>query len=235
MQDFIFHVKVLESWQHPQHGLLFPDSFIDLVEVSEIIHPFTRAVIAIAVKEKKLLQARGFDLPVAVNLSARNLLDDTCYQSLMAALAAENLSTAAVELELTESALMHDPIGAGTLLQQFSQAGLNIAIDDFGTGYSSLAHLRRLPVAALKIDRTFVMDMLDNNADQAIVRSTIALAHSLDLKVVAEGVEDDEVLALLKELDCDQAQGYGICRPQPLDQLVDWLDQNHATQSGRTA
>jgi EAL domain-containing protein (putative c-di-GMP-specific phosphodiesterase class I) len=120
---------------------------------------------------------------------------------------------------------MHDPDSAISLLNNFKNSGINISIDDFGTGYSSLSYLRQLPVSALKIDRTFVMDMIENSQDSTIVQSTIALAHSLDLKVIAEGVENDEILQSLTRMNCDLAQGFGICRPQPLDKLIDWLEQ----------
>jgi len=218
--------EALVRWQHPVEGLLYPDRFIDLVEMSEVIHPFTQNVIEMAVTEKKKLQNMGFRQPLAINLSARNLVDDACFDSLEAALARNDLSTKEIELEITESAVMQDPQGAASLLDKFKGIGVNIAIDDFGTGYSSLSHLRQLPLNALKIDRSFVMHMLTNTQDSAIVRSTIALAHSLDMKVIAEGVEDQETLALLKKMDCDEAQGYGICRPQPFEKLIEWISAN---------
>jgi len=215
--------EALVRWQHPKLGLLYPDAFIDLVEMSEVIHPFTEAVIDLAVTDKKKLHKHGYQQPVAINLSARNLLDDSCFQALESSLASHNLSTKEVELELTESSVMHDPERAIAILEKIYSRGVNIAIDDFGTGYSSLAYLRQLPVNALKIDRTFVMQLLTNTQDSAIVRSTIALAHSLDLKVIAEGVEDEDILNLLGSMDCDQAQGFGICRPQPLENIFEWL------------
>ncbi|MCG6938663.1 MAG: EAL domain-containing protein [Gammaproteobacteria bacterium] len=215
--------EALVRWQHPTQGLLLPEAFIDLVEMGKVIHPFTQAVIELAVTEKKQLHSLGYTQPVAINLSALNLLDDACFNCLETALARHNLSTSEIELELTESAVMHDPKRAITILNMFKERGINIAIDDFGTGYSSLAYLRRLPVSSLKIDRTFVKDMRTNTQDSAIVRSTIALAHSLDLRVIAEGVEDKQTLELLHSMNCDQAQGYGICRPQPMKDLVEWL------------
>lgn len=218
--------EALVRWQHPVQGLLFPDAFIDLVEMGEVIHPFTQAIIELVVTEKKQLHSLGYTQPVAINLSARNLLDDACFKTLEKALASHNLSTVEVELELTESAIMHNPKRAITILNMFKDRGINIAIDDFGTGYSSLAYLRQLPVSSLKIDRTFVKDMRINTQDSAIVRSTIALAHSLDLSVIAEGVEDKQTLELLHSMNCDQAQGYGICRPQPMDKLIEWLSEN---------
>lgn len=216
--------EALIRWLHPEEGLLFPDRFIDLVEMSEVIHPFTQYVIELALSEKKKLHALGLTQPVAINLSARNLSDFTCLETLEAALLANELHPNEVELEITESAVMQDPEGAVELLNMFKARNIEIAIDDFGTGYSSLAYLRQLPVSALKIDRSFVMHMLANAQDSAIVRSTIALAHSLDMKVIAEGVEDEETLRLLKEMDCDEAQGFGIGRPQPFDKLVEWTE-----------
>lgn len=220
--------EALVRWQHPVQGLLFPDAFIDLVEMGEVIHPFTQAVIELAVTDKKQLHSLGYTQPVAINLSARNLLNEDCFNSLEAALASHNLSTVEVELELTESAVMHNPERAITILNMFKDRGINIAIDDFGTGYSSLAYLRQLPVSSLKIDRAFVKDMRTNTQDSAIVRSTIALAHSLDLRVIAEGVEDKQTLKLLRNMDCDQAQGYEICRPQPMKKLIEWLSENES-------
>jgi predicted signal transduction protein with EAL and GGDEF domain len=217
--------EALVRWQHPSQGLLYPDAFIDIVEMSETIHGFTLEVIEIAVRQKKQLSEMGYQQPVSINLSARNLLDDACFSSLEAALKQNQVEPGQVEIELTESAVMHDPANAVNVLKLFYEYGVNIAVDDFGTGYSSLAYLRQLPVFALKIDRTFVMDMVKDDQDKAIVASTIALAHSLDLKVIAEGVEDDEIISLLGDMQCDYAQGYGISRPLSFDNLVAWLGQ----------
>lgn len=218
--------EALVRWQHPAHGLLFPDAFIDLIEMSDVIQVFTQSIIELAVKEKKKLADMGFNQSVAVNLSTRNLTDRNCFDSLMAALSAEDLAADQVEIELTESALMHDPETTISILDLFHQQGINIAIDDFGTGYSSLSYLRKLPVSALKIDRSFVMNLIEDTQNSAIVRSTIALAHSLDLKVIAEGVENRETQLMLQAMQCDLAQGFGICRPKPFDQLLEWLKQS---------
>lgn len=224
-------IEALVRWQHPTQGLLYPDAFIALVEMSEVIHPFTQAVIELAVSDKKKLHELGYHQSVAINLSARNLFDDTCFNALESALKTNNLPHTEIELELTESAVMLDPERAINNLNKFNERGINIAIDDFGTGYSSLAYLRKLPVSALKIDRAFVMEMTGNTQDKAIVQSTIALAHSLNLKVIAEGVENDETLKLLKNIKCDIAQGYGICRPQPIEKLIEWLSKDNAKVS----
>jgi len=218
--------EALVRWQHPRLGLLLPDSFIHLAEVSEVIHPFTRKIMEQAVSDKQKLHALGFHQPVAINLSAINLGDSRFLGSLQAAIKEHGLEAGEIELELTETALMHEGDNALKLLNRFNNMGINIAIDDFGTGYSSLSYLRRLPIKSLKIDRSFVVDMRHNQQDSKIVRSTIDLAHNLDLLVVAEGVEDDETMAMLREMGCDQAQGYNYCRPRPYSELIDWLTQS---------
>jgi diguanylate cyclase (GGDEF)-like protein/PAS domain S-box-containing protein len=216
--------EALVRWNHPKEGLKLPGSFLDIVEMSDAIHPFTDAVIELAVADKKKMQAMGISQPIAINLSARSLIDDSCFRNLVKEMLDNDIDPSAFELELTESAVMHDPQSAVSLLGKFHEKGISTAIDDFGTGYSSLSYLRQLPVSALKIDRSFVMDMRKDSQDSAIVKSTIALAHSLELKVIAEGVEDDETLGLLNKMNCDEAQGYGICRPKPLGELITWLE-----------
>jgi diguanylate cyclase (GGDEF)-like protein/PAS domain S-box-containing protein len=215
--------EALVRWQNPRRGMLYPDTFIHLIEMNDVIHPFTRAVMDMALADKRRLHDLGYPQPVAINLSVRNLVDARCVSRLSEALTRHALPQQEVELELTETALMYDPDSAVALLQEIAAMGVNIAIDDFGTGYSSLAYLRRLPLKSLKIDRSFVMGMSDNPQDTIIVRSTVALAHSLGLSVIAEGVENAETLALLKEMGCDQAQGFHLSRPLPLDGLIAWL------------
>jgi diguanylate cyclase (GGDEF)-like protein/PAS domain S-box-containing protein len=217
--------EALVRWQHPRLGLLYPEAFIHLAEMSEVIHPFTRAVIELAIKDKQQLHKLGYLQPVAINLSAINLSDMRCHNCLKNALENYQLPSAEIELEITETALMHEGDHALNLLRRFNEMGINIAIDDFGTGYSSLSYLRRLPIKALKIDQSFVKDMLINHQDSTIVRSTIDLAHNLELLVIAEGVENAEILSLLRSMGCDQAQGFGICHPQPFQQLVSWLSE----------
>jgi diguanylate cyclase (GGDEF)-like protein len=221
----IIGFEALARWQNPRLGLLYPDAFIHLVEMNEVIHPFTQAILHLALADKRRLRDLGYAQPVAINLSARNLMDGRFLSHLEQAIVAYDLPHEEVELELTETALMHDPDSSVALLQVIAAMGVNIAVDDFGTGYSSLAYLRRLPLSALKIDRSFVMGMAGNSQDATIVRSTIALAHGLGLKVIAEGVESGEALAMLKEMGCDQAQGYHLSYPLPLDELLVWLNQ----------
>ena len=221
----------LVRWNHPRRGLLYPGSFIDLVEMSEVVHPFTESIINLALADKQRLHQLGLHQPVSINLSARNLADGRCLAELKACLQRYQLPVSEVDLELTETSLMHDPAGATELLMQFTEMGVGIAIDDYGAGYSSLAYLRQLPVNALKIDQSFVKDLASNEQNRLIVRSTIGLAHSLNLKVIAEGVEDAESLALLRDMGCDQAQGYFLSRPMTLDAVVGWFGANNETKA----
>ncbi|MFN4289919.1 MAG: EAL domain-containing protein [Permianibacter sp.] len=216
-------VEALLRWQHPRLGLLYPDSFLPLAESSEMIHPLTEQVLDLALAQLQQWQREGHRLTMAVNLSARNLRDDRILHLIQAALTRYQLAPAQLELEITETALMDDPETAAQRLDRLAALGLHIAIDDYGTGYSSLGYLHRLPLHALKIDRLFVRDMLHNEHDAIIVRSTIALAHNLGLQVVAEGVEDCQTQMLLLGMGCDHIQGYHLSRPLPASQLAAFL------------
>ncbi|HQS99285.1 MAG TPA: EAL domain-containing protein [Thiobacillus sp.] len=217
--------EALVRWRNPRHGLLYPPAFVHLAEMNEVIHPFTRAILDLAVADRQRLRAHEHAQPVAINLSARNLLDDRFTTHLKQALDAGRIGPGEIEIELTETALMQDPDTSTAVLRDLAGLGSNVAVDDYGTGYSSLAYLRRLPLSALKIDRTFVSGMVDNAQDAIIVRSTIALAHNLGLGVIAEGVETAAAADALRSMGCDQAQGYYFSKPLPLDELLDWLDQ----------
>ncbi len=215
--------EALVRWQHPRHGLLYPDTFLPLAEMGETIHPLLEAVLDLALAQSRAWKREGRRYTVAVNLSARNLIDDRCVAVLEKLLDRYQAEPGDLELEITETALMHDPEGAVVLLHRIARLGVGLSIDDFGSGYSSLAYLRRLPIQVLKIDRVFVRDMLKNEQDAIIVRSTIGLAHNLQLKVIAEGVEDAATLARLREMGCDQVQGYYLSKPIPADALEHWL------------
>ncbi len=217
--------EALVRWRNPRLGLLYPASFIHLAEMNEVIHPFTHAILDLALADKQRLRKLGYLQPVAINLSARNLLDSRFAAHLRQAIDQHGVPYGEIELELTETALMQDPDSAGAVLRVIADLGIAIAVDDFGTGYSSLAYLRQLPLKALKIDRSFVLDMCDNTQDAIIVRSTVALAHNLGLGVIAEGVEDARTLDALREIGCDQAQGYHLSHPLPLEALIDWLHE----------
>ncbi len=222
----VIGVEALVRWQHPQRGLLPPDKFLPLAEMGESIHFLTQEVLRLALAQQQQWKRQGKAYAVAVNLSARNLSDDRCVQVIEHLLQDYGVGPGELELEITETALMHDPEGAVALLNRVAALGVRLSVDDYGTGYSSLSYLRRLPIQTLKIDRAFVQDMVRNEQDAIIVRSTIALAHNLDLKVVAEGVEDAATLAMLRGMGCDQAQGYYLSKPKAWDELESWLE-NH--------
>lgn len=194
-----------------------------LAEVGDIIHSLTDKVLDIALAQQKTWREQGLDFDISVNLSARNLIDDRCIESLDALLKKHQTKPGRVELEITETALMQDPEGAKELLNRMAAMGVKLSIDDFGTGYSSLAYLRNLPISYLKIDRVFVRDMVANEQDTIIVQSTIALAHNLGLKVIAEGVEDQDAMHQLKTMNCDMIQGYHISRPQASEPISEWI------------
>ena len=216
-------VEALVRWQHPERGLLMPGAFLPLAERSGLMRPLTMAVLELAVGQAAAWRADGIDLHVAVNLSAETLLDHGLTEAVEELLARFELPTRCLQLELTESTLMRDPQRSAEILEHLAASGVRIAIDDFGTGWSSLVWLKRLPVHAIKIDRSFVGDMLDSPSDAAIVESTINLGRTLGLDVVAEGVETDETLAALRASGCDVVQGYLICRPKPADDVTAWM------------
>lgn len=208
-------VEALVRWQHPEHGLLTPNLFIPTAERTGVIGPLTRDVLDQALRAVAGWRADGLDISVAVNLAAQNLLDPEIVSDVRAALARHGLPAGALELEITESSAMSDPERALEALDALERLGVELAVDDYGTGHSSLAYLHRLPVGRLKLDRAFVGGIAQDRASEAIVRSTIELARHLGLSVVAEGVEDDATFAMLAEMGCYAAQGFGLARPGP--------------------
>jgi len=215
--------EALVRWQHPRLGLLGPGAFIPLAEVGDLMQGVTRNVIELALAQLRQWGDAGLPYTMAINLSPRNLLERDFVANFEHALVRSGADPKRVELELTETALMQDPEGAAKRLERIVELGVRISIDDFGTGYSSLAHLRRLPIHALKIDQLFVTEMATNAQDLAIVRSTIGLGRNLGLEVVAEGVETAQVMEMLGELDCDIAQGYVLSPPKPWPAISEWL------------
>ena len=222
----ITSVEALARWHHPSEGLIPPDVFIPMVEQSGLIRPFTLWALEQAIVQGKRWIEQGLDLSVAVNLSTRNLLDPSLPDRIAMLLETHGVSAVCLELEVTESALMSRPESALKILTRLHEMGIRLAIDDYGTGYSSLAYLSALPIGALKIDQSFVKGMTSNDNDAIIVRSTIELAHHLGFKVIAEGVEDKDVLDLLDILDCDTAQGFYISRALPENELQQWLQDS---------
>lgn len=219
-------VEALIRWQHPRLGLLCPDQFVELAELSGAIQPMTRWVIDEGLRAAAVWRGLGHDLGLAFNLSVRNLYDPELVSHLEQALAAHDLPASSLVLELTETELMDDPSLAREVFSALGELGLNTSIDDFGTGYSSLTYLRDLPLQELKVDRSFVGGMHRRSDEFTIVRSMIDLAHNLGLEVVAEGVEHEDDLHLLRRLGCDYAQGFHFSHPLPLPDLVSWLDDH---------
>jgi EAL domain-containing protein (putative c-di-GMP-specific phosphodiesterase class I) len=215
-------VEALLRWNHPRDGLLAPGAFLPQAEASALIRPLTSWVIDHALQEWLHWMGQGHECGIAINVSARNLLDGEFAASLDDALRRHGVDPGRVELELTESALISDPERVRATLARIREIGARVAVDDFGTGYSSLDSLKRLPITTLKVDRSFVHGMAHDENQAIIVHSTINLAHNLGMRVVAEGVEDQETLDLLEILGCDCAQGYFIARPQPADSLAQW-------------
>jgi diguanylate cyclase (GGDEF)-like protein len=212
-------VEALVRWHHPERGVLSPEDFIEPAEHTGLIRPLTLWVIRNALAEALRWRAGGLELQVAVNLSVRAITPQLP-ADLASIVAGGPLG---LELEITETVGMEDADAALAVLEQLTGLGVRLSVDDFGTGFSSLAYLKRLPVSAIKIDRSFVVDMDHDGDDRAIVRSTIDLARHLGMEVVAEGVENAEALQELRELGCDLAQGFAISPPLPPQELLRWL------------
>ncbi|RFP13586.1 MULTISPECIES: bifunctional diguanylate cyclase/phosphodiesterase [unclassified Duganella] len=218
-------MESLVRWAHPERGNVFPDEFIPFAEQTGFIRVLTRWVMDKSAELCQELAAKGYPLKVSVNLSTRDLLDQDLPAKFAETLARYKLAPGSFCLEITESAIMDDPVRAQHTLERLSAMGVDLSIDDFGTGYSSLAYLKRLPVNELKIDKSFVLNMENDVGDTKIVRSTIDLGHNMGLRVVAEGIESEAVWRLLAALGCDQGQGYFMSRPIPGDQLIAWLEK----------
>jgi diguanylate cyclase (GGDEF)-like protein/PAS domain S-box-containing protein len=217
-------LEALVRWKHPEYGLIAPDEFIPLAETTGLIRPLTSYVLDSALRECQQWLADGRDLSVAVNVSARCLLDLKFPAEVARMLADRDVAAGRLVLEITESAIMADPDRALEVLNHLHASGVRLSIDDFGTGYSSMAYLKNLPVDELKVDRSFVTHMREQHKGHTIVRSTVDLAHNLGLTVVAEGVEDEATWLALNELGCDAVQGYHLARPMSATDLTAWLD-----------
>ena len=219
-------VEALVRWQHPRLGLLYPDRFISLAEHSGQIKPLTLEVLRLAMLQIRDWRAQGMEFAVAVNISTVNLQDRGFPEMLAAMMAELEVPSRLIELEVTETAIMTEPLCAIDNIRKLDQMGVQVSIDDFGTGYSSMAYLQKLLVAKIKIDKSFVMDMDKGTKDDVIVRSTIELAHNLGLKAVAEGVESEEVWGKLKAMGCDSAQGYYMSKPLSPEVFNEWIQNS---------
>jgi EAL domain-containing protein (putative c-di-GMP-specific phosphodiesterase class I) len=216
-------VEALVRWNHPERGLIGPTEFVPLAERTGLIRPLTLWVLEAAIRECSAWRRAGVDLHVSVNLSTANLVDTELPNAIEGLLRQWAVPPEYLRLEITESTAMADPVRTRAVLARLNALGTPLAIDDFGTGYSSLAYLRSLPVRELKIDRSFVSRMTSTSNDAAIVVATIDLAHTLGLRVVAEGVEDLATLQALMRRGCDLVQGYFVARPLAVAELRQWL------------
>lgn len=215
--------EVLIRWNHPQRGHLSPNQFVPIAERTGLIRGMTDWVLDHVLSQCRTWQDEGVPIHVAVNISAKSLLDQSLPTKVQAALDKWHVDPRFLKIEITESSIMADPAHALAILSMLQSMGVRLSVDDFGTGYSSLTHLRELPIDEIKIDKSFVTNMINSDADAAIVRTVIDLAHNLGKQVCAEGIEDEETWKRLSEMGCDLAQGYWIARPMPADDLLQWL------------
>lgn len=224
----IIGVESLLRWNHPELGNIPPDLIVSLAEQTGLMMPLTYWIMEHALKKVAIIR-KDHDLHVSINISVFNLKDQHLLERVKSIIDNNDVPTEKIILEITESAMMSNPVNAIEILSQLDSMGFRIAVDDFGTGFSSLAYLKQLPVDELKIDKSFIINMPQNTSDDVIVRSTIELAHNLGLEVVAEGVEDENVYHKLLDYGCDTAQGFYMCKPLPADELSRWLKKSKYT------
>jgi diguanylate cyclase len=221
--------EALVRWQHPTHGLIYPDSFLPLAEQTDAIDRLTQWVLEAALRDLCVLdESSDGHLKVAVNVSARSVCRSDFAKRVISTLANLGVAAERLVIEVTETALLADPDRAAKVLAELTAAGVNVSLDDFGRGQTSLGYLSALPIDELKIDKGFVMDMLENPAHAAIVRSIVDLGHNLELRVIAEGVETEEILSALREAGCDVVQGFLLARPMAREAAVQWLAESAA-------
>jgi EAL domain-containing protein (putative c-di-GMP-specific phosphodiesterase class I) len=217
--------EALIRWQHPKLGIIPPDEFIRIAEYAGSIHFITQWMFKHVLADQSLWRKQGYQLQISINLSVYDLLDQRLGSDLLNLLEANELPSDSLILEVTEAVVMNAPSSAIERLHQIQQSGIRLALDKFGSGNSSLAFLKTLPVAEVKIDRVFVKDLKEDVQDQLIITTSTKLAHDFGFTVTAEGVEDTETLALLKQAGCDAAQGYHFTKPLPAREFITWLQE----------
>ena len=223
----IFAVEALIRWRHPKSGLVSPDAFIPMAEQTGLIVPIGDWVLREACRQNKAWQDAGLPhMNVCVNVSARQFNDKSLVAKVIDALHASGLEAKYLELEVTESLIMHDGEAASAVMEELRGLGVHLSIDDFGTGYSSLSALSTFPVGRLKIDKSFITDLTTNEHDRAVASAVISLGRKLKLKVIAEGVETEEQLEFLRENNCDEMQGYHLSKPLAADELEKWVKKS---------
>ena len=219
----VYGVEALARWNHPEHGLIRPAYFIPFAEKAGLINKLTISMLNTSLKEAREWRGIGANIVVSVNLSATSLLDDVLVENIQRSINLWDASPDNLIFEITESGMMANPDVCLQIMKDINSIGVRCSVDDFGTGYSSLAYLKQMPVAELKIDKSFVLNMLDSEEDNLLVNSIINLAHNFNLSVTAEGVENSGILKQLTGMDCDFAQGYYIGKPMPNEQFKQWM------------
>jgi EAL domain-containing protein (putative c-di-GMP-specific phosphodiesterase class I) len=220
--------EALLRWTDPDLGAVSPGEFMPLVELSSMARPITSWVLDTAICQLRQWQQEGTSLQVSVNISASNLLEPDFCERLIAMLQKYGVEPSRLELELTESAFMSHPGKAQAMLESIAKTGVRLAIDDFGTGYSSLSYLQSLPAHVVKIDQSFIRELVDDERRKMLVGAMVALSHDLGYRVVAEGVETEQAFAFLGSIGCNEAQGYFFAKPMSSKELADWLGKHHA-------
>jgi EAL domain-containing protein (putative c-di-GMP-specific phosphodiesterase class I) len=215
--------EALVRWHHPTYGLICPDQFIPLIEPTELIQLLTQRMLESALRQCYMWRQNGLIVPLAVNLSARNLLNPALPDIIDRLMRQWGADASWIDVEITESSVMADPALSLRVLNQLHAMGLKLFVDDFGTGYSSLSYLMKLPINVIKIDHSFTMHMLEDPDAAMIVEAVIELAHKMGMGVVAEGTASKEIWDALQRLDCDEAQGHFISPPLPADDFAAWL------------
>lgn len=215
-------VEALLRWNHPTLGPISPAEFIPIVEQTALAGPITAWVLNTGLRQLDAWRAAGLDIQIAINVSAQNLQQPDFAAQVQLQLLKHRVPAAALELEVTESAMMENVDHALAQISLLSEAGVRIAIDDFGTGYSSLAYLQRLPAHVLKIDRSFIQDVMTGTRERALIASMLTLAHDLGYRVVAEGIETEQARETVTQMGCEEGQGFLFARPMPADAFEDW-------------
>lgn len=231
----VVSAEALLRWNHPQRGFIKPGEFIPLAEQTGLIKPLTQWVIEKSITQCAKWKSKNINVDVSVNIAAQNLHDSKLIHHIRDMMLKHNLSPEHLTLEISEGDIMSEPIRARHTLERFKKSGIKLSIDDFGTGYSSLSYLNKLPVDEIKMDRSFVLEMTEDNDDDIIVKSTIELAHNIGLTIVAEGVHNKQTWDRLKTLHCDIAQGHYISKPLSAAEFSDWINQDKWQVNGNTA
>jgi len=225
-------LEALARWKHPEYGVIYPNDFIPLIQKYQLLELLTDKVIRLAIEQEKLFKSYGYNFIVSINISASNVTSLTLPETIEDLISNSELQPSMICFEVTESELMGELISSMDTLTRMRIKGFKLSIDDFGTGYSSLLQLYRIPFNELKIDQSFIKNLMSSPESKIIVDTCITLAHKLGMSVVAEGIEDHETLNELTKMGCDVGQGYHLCKPMPISDLLYWIHEYLKTVNG---